>query len=596
MTNNFTSSKSKIHSSTEVRDVELIIQLLEQSGVSQTFISPMGLLLLLTIFAIIWVKVLGGNTSKGNKHKLARAKWARRREKRNARNIASKQIEGRRHNEVALYISRTKVAKPLKVDGKYLIHIPKSAQRIYLPDANRGALVCGAPGSGKTYSFITPALRSSIDQGFPIILYDNKYNLYKSQTAKIAGYAIERGYKVSVLAPGFAESTIANPLDLLKDETDAAMARQLAVTLNKNLKLGDGDKDSFFTNAGDLLTQAVFQLAKVTSYPDILMCYVILSLDNLALRIQNAELNLWVKSSFSQFLSVAKSDRTAANITGTTLGLFTRFLIPELLSVFCGQTDLPLKLKGRQMVVFGMDDEKRDVISPLVASVLHLLATLNLARQRTSPLILSLDELPTIYLPSLEDWLNQKRENGLVGILGVQNLSQLEKSYGDKGAETIFTGCMTKAFFNPGSSKAAENYSKYLGREEVVNKRQNRNINVKGGINSDASKDIGQRNLFEASQFNTLKKGRAVIINPGFQSGNLAALPLLESIKLSPITEKHLEKRSVSKWHEYKEQLTKNSKIQQITEKDLQVRLEEANNLLPLLTQVIETEETRFGY
>lgn len=586
------SPESKLHSSTEVSNVELIIQLLEDSGASQTLVSPMGLLFLISIVGIILASIASGNTSKGNKHKLARAKWARRREKRNARNIASKQIKGRKHNEVALYISRTKVTKPLKVDEKYLIHIPKSAQRLYLPDANRGALVCGAPGSGKTYSFITPALRSSIDQGFPIILYDNKYNLYKSQTAKIAGYAIERGYKVSVLAPGFAESTIANPLDLLKDETDAAMARQLAVTLNKNLKLGDGDKDSFFTNAGDLLTQAVFQLAKVTSYPDILMCYAILSLDNLALRIQNAELNLWVKSSFSQFLSVAKSERTAASIIGSTLGLFTRFLIPELLSVFCGQTDLPLKLKGRQIVVFGMDDEKRDVISPLVASVLHLLATLNLARQRTSPLILSLDELPTIYLPSLEDWLNQKRENGLVGILGVQNLSQLEKSYGDKGAETIFTGCMTKAFFNPGSSKAAENYSKYLGREEVVNKRQNRNRNAKGGINSDASKDIGQRHLFEAAQFNTLKKGRAVIINPGFQSGNLAALPLLESIKLSHTTEKHLEKTSVSKWHEYKEQLTQVSKIQQITENDLALRLQEANNLLPLNKRMVEVQET----
>lgn len=578
--------------SREISDVKLIIQLLEDSGVSQILISPTGGILLLLITIIIWVKVAGGSTLKGNKHKLARSRWAKGREKRNARNIACKQIEEGRHNAVALYISRTKVAKPLKVGGKSLVHIPKSAQRLYLPDANRGALVCGAPGSGKTYSFITPVLRSGIDQGLPVILYDNKYNLYKSQTAKIAGYALERGYKVTVLAPGFAESAIANPLDLLRDETDAAMARQLAVALNKNLKLDDGGGDSFFSNAGDLLTQAVFQLAKITSYPDILMCFAILSLDNLALRIQKAELNVWVKSSFSQFLSVAKSEKTAANIIGTTLGLFTRFLTPELLAVFCGQTNLPLDLRRKQMVVFGMDDEKRDVISPLVASVLHLLATLNLARQRTSPLILSLDELPTIYLPSLEDWLNQKRENGLVGILGVQNLSQLEKAYGEKGAETIFTGCMTKAFFNPGSTKAAENYSKYLGQEEVVNRKEERKKNRKGGSYNEVSPDIRQRYLFEAAQFNTLKKGRAVIINPGFQSANLAALPLLESIKLSRKTEEKLEKRSVSKWHEYKEQLTHNSRLEQITEKDLQVRLKEANNLLPLNQREVEVEKT----
>lgn len=45
-----------------------------------------------------------------------------------------------------------------------------------------------------------------------------------------------RGYEVSILSPGFPESCVANPLDFLRSETDAEMARQLAIVLNRNFK------------------------------------------------------------------------------------------------------------------------------------------------------------------------------------------------------------------------------------------------------------------------------------------------------------------------------------------------------------------------
>ncbi|MBA3920213.1 MAG: type IV secretory system conjugative DNA transfer family protein [Nostocaceae cyanobacterium] len=579
---------------TESNPTNQLTQSLTDSGLTGILFSPMGLLLLVCVGGLIWAFSSNGKgTGKGNKNKLARARWAGRREKIVARKIACAQMEGRKHNRVSLFVSSTKVKKPDSVNGKIIMRIPESESRLYFPDVQRGVLVCGVTGSGKTFSMINPLLRSAIDQGFPVVLYDLKYSQLKSptsgalgQTAKLAGYAAERGYKVSVLSPGFGESAIANPLDFLESEIDSAMARQLAIALNKNLKLSSGDSDSsgFFSNAGDLLSQGIFMLAKGTCYPDILMCFAILSLPNLIKRIENAEMNLWTRASFSQFLSVAGSPETAASIVGTALGLFTRFIIPELLSAFCGQTNLPLDLKERQMVIFGMDDEKRDVVSPLVASVLHLLVTRNVAKQRSTPLILSLDELPTIYLPSLAGWLNQKRENGLVSILGLQNLSQLEESYGQQTAETIFTGCVTKAFFNAGSGAAAEKYSKYLGEEEIRNKQRSRTTGGKGGASTNTSNESDTRPLFEVSQFNTLSEGRAVIISPGYKSGQDIALPLLEKIKLSSLVESELEASSVSLWYDYQQALTKQSQIQQIVEQDLLLRKEEAERLFPLQT------------
>lgn len=597
------SSMSQV-SKTEITNVNPVIQLLVDSELTKSLFSPLGLLLLICVGGLIWANL--SNAGSGNKHKLARARWAGRGEKKTARKIACAQMEKRKHNSVALYASSSKVEKPLKAGDKYLIKIPESGDRLYFPDVQRGVLVCGATGYGKTYSLINPLLRAAFDQGFPVILYDLKYNQLKSptskealgQTAKLAGYALERDYKVSILAPGFAESAIANPLDFLESEEDASMARQLAIAMNKNLKLSSGDKDSsnkFFSNAGDLLSQGIFQLAKGTKYPDLLMCFALLSLDNLTTRIQNADLNLWTRSAFAQFLSVASSPETAASIIGTALGLFTRFIIPELLSAFCGKTNLPLDLKERQLVIFGTDDERRDVVSPLIASVLHLLVTRNLAKQRRAPLVLSLDELPTIYLPSLASWLNQKREYGLVSILGLQNLAQLEESYGSETAEVIFTGCVTKCFFNTGSAEAGEKYSKYLGEEEVSNKRRSRNTGGKGGASTSLSVEISKRALFEPSQFNTLPEGKAVIISPGFKSKQEAALPLLENIKLFKKIQSELEADSIKLWYGEQQKIAQQSQIKQIVEEDLRVRLEEAERLLPLQTKEQTKKNERAG-
>ena len=307
------------HTGTQVDAVPVIPPQLQK-----TLYSPIGLALLLCVVALIVAHL---NEGRGRSDKLARARWAGGKEKRAARKLACKQISDRLHNRVALFVGTPKNTKIEILTNKKIIYLPEDESRLYLPDAQRGILVCGGAGSGKTFSMINPLVRSAIDQGFPIILYDFKYSHQESataspkgQTPKLAGYAVDRGYNVTVLAPGFKESAIANPIDFLRHETDAEMARQLAIVLNRNFKLTASEKDGgFFSNAGDQLAQAIFMLAKGTCYPDVMMCQAILSLPKLVERIQLAKLNPWVKASFSQFLSVAGSPETAASIVGTAL-------------------------------------------------------------------------------------------------------------------------------------------------------------------------------------------------------------------------------------------------------------------------------------
>ncbi|WP_414756129.1 type IV secretory system conjugative DNA transfer family protein [Anabaena sp. CCY 9910] len=560
------------------------------------FFSPMGLGLLVSVGALVLAKTMEG---RGATNKLARARWAGGREKTAARKLACKQITEHRHNRVALYIGTPRGTKFQVVGNKRITNIPEDKNRLYLPDVQRGILVSGSGGSGKTFSLINPLIRSAIDQGLPIIIYDYKYCHQESEKAeakgqapKLAGYAVERGYEVTILSPGFPESGVANPLDFLRSPTDAEMARQLAIVLNRNFKLtsGDSSDSGFFANAGDQLAQAIFMLARSTSFPDIMMCHQLLSLPRLIDRIQQADLNPWVKVAFDQFLSVAGSPETASSIVGTTSGLFTRFMTPSTLSAFCGTTNIPLDLKGRKMVIFGMDKEKRDVIAPLLVSILHILVSRNVAKKRTEPLVLALDELPTLYLPALVDWLNQNREDGLVSILGFQNISQLEKAYSEEVANAIFGGCATKAFFNPQDDVAGQRFSNFLGDEQIKHKERSRTSGGKGGASTSLSEQNSTRNLFEINQFNSLPEGRAIIVSPGFRGGREVGLPLLEQIQI-PQADRNSEVESVKEWYKLQQKFITQSTLREPSGEELEIRRLEAERLLPLVEEKAEAEK-----
>ncbi|MBD2303394.1 type IV secretory system conjugative DNA transfer family protein [Nostoc sp. FACHB-87] len=565
-------------------------------GLESALISPAGLGILFCGLLIIIAKYIDG---KGGKGKLATARWGGSTEKAAARKLGCKQIQARKHNRVSLFVGTPENTKTEIVKGRRITQIPEDKRTLYLPEAQRGILVAGGPGSGKSFSMVTPLLRSAIDQGFPVILYDFKYAEQESATAaskgqapSLAGYALERGYKVTVLAPGFPESAVANPIDFLRNNEDSEMARQLAITLNRNFQLGsDSSGNDFFTNAGDQLVQAVFMLAKGTKYPDIMMCQAILGLPKLVYRIEQAEdMNFMVREAFAQFVSVAGSPETAASIVGTASGLFSRFMVPAALAAFCGKTNIPLDLKGRQMVIFGMNKEKRDVIAPLLVSILHLLVSRNVAGKRTCPLVLGIDELPTLYLPALVDWLNQNREDGLVSILGLQNLSMLEEAYGENTTNAIFGGCATKAFFNPQDDIAAERFSNFLGDFEIKYKQRSRSSGGSGGASTSNSDQNSTRKLFEINQFNTLPEGKAVIISPGFRSRGQISLPILEKIKI-PQRDIKSEAQSIKIWYEFQSKLASQSTLQTPANEEMKIRREEAQRLLPLIENKEQLEE-----
>jgi type IV secretory pathway TraG/TraD family ATPase VirD4 len=497
------------------------------------------------------------------KGKLASGRWAGRAEKNQARKIALEQIGNRQKNEVSVWLGS----------------LSSSNNTLFLPDAQRGISVIGGPGTGKTVSVIDRLALSVLAQGFPAILYDFKY---PAQSSRLAPYAAKCGYDVRIFAPGYPESEVCNPLDFLADEQDAMMAGQLAEVLNANFKRNSNNQeDAFFSPAGIQLTEALLLLAKSSKCPNLITCQELASLETLPQYIQanRATLNPWVYKSFGQFISTAKSDRTIASILGTANLNLTRLIKPDLLAALCGPTTISTRLEGKQLLVIGLDREKRQVISPLIAAIVALLINKNVSLPRHDPLFLLADEIPTLFLPSLHHYLNENREDGLCTVLGFQNIVQMEKMYGRELARAIVGGCATKVIFNPQDYDSAKLFSDFLGQKEV-HLRQKSYGRSHGKRNITYTQQIQTKPLFDAADFLRLPKGRCLILNPHLARGNTAYIPLLKSIRLTRAY-KCLLRWSTSRWEKVRAKLIQRSPQGKMDARTLLLATEAIAEILP---------------
>jgi len=781
----------------------------------------------LALVGYITLQVVGGGGIRNPK--MNRSYWGGRKEEEEAKKRAKKQIKNPKRNSVSLYIGAnihniyekcqllyqntylkylTNFSEEYKEKTLFLkgvISILKKSQergyrelverrRLYIPDVQRGTAVCGAPGSGKTFSIIDPALRSAVDQGHPIILYDFKY---PDQASLLVPYALLNGYTVKIFAPGFDESDVCNPISFLHHVLDAETARQISVVMNKNFNLGDSKGDKFFDSSADQLMEAAFMLIKCFREADILTVQAFLSLSNLIPRLKrwaerkpeqdlaiilgisqrfmilmtlqsqenilnhfnfdlefkdgqvksfnllrelimflyeyyfepdfwekfikkqhkqeefkeqlnkliisknpNAndyilekvdsqmkdikylenklpnELDLkdygrvdrsfgvrlalehlikkfkeiynnpepimdilgiainnfslenflnhisiyidaityflnvhpdynpasesmrtknlksWIRGGFSQLISTEKSERTLASIISVTNNNLIRFVKPNIARHFVGETTLPLYLESKQLLVFGLDRERRDTVGPLMATILHLIVNFNLTfrkngERRKYPLVVALDELPTMYLPALTNWLNENRSDGFCGQIGFQNMNQLERSYGKEVARSILTGCNTKFIFNPGEPESAEFFSRMLGEEELKTKQRSRSSG-KGGGSTSISDQEKSRKLFEPAQFLKLPQGKCIFMSPGYGNKEETSVPIIKEIWVPPL-EVELAETLKPLWTEFVKQ-----RIQQTggdAKQDDRLHLNRRQNFLEYLFAISKPKE-----
>jgi type IV secretion system protein VirD4 len=502
----------------------------------------------------------------------------------------AKAIEKRppQHNQVALwcgmprYWVKNGMWKGIATSLQTMLNSPPT---LFLPDAQRSTLVLGIPGSGKTFSVIDRTVESALAQGIPIILYDKKGDQMRFHAPLAARY----GYKVHVFAPGEPFSGVLNPLDFLRDALDSVMAGELAAVVNRNASKG-GKSDEFFSKAGDQLSKGLIQLAKSTQYADMAMVYAILKLPDLVERlsygIERGTIDPWIASSLSQFVGSKDAEKTVAGIQTTASATFSGFIQADLLPAFMGRSNIPSRIAGKQMIIFKLDDERRSIVGPLLAAALHLSIVSNLSTLRQDPIAIFLDELPSLRLERLPQWINEYRSNGGCFVLGVQSLNQLYEAYGEKMGGAIAAACATHILFNPGDSKTAEEYSKRFGDKEV--KLRNRSTSNSMGQSSSRStswnESLQKMPLFTVDQILRLPEGRCILSNPGYRSGTEGSVPYALKVPV-PLGDIKRGKESEALWESHVRSALQ-AKVMpfdsDLLTQELQARIKLAEELLPM--------------
>jgi len=598
----------------EVKTSNGIFSSVDLRGFLKDYSSPEGML---TIGSLIFIILLLRFLVNG-KGKITTGKICGTAERLAATSTALTQIKQRKHNKVCLWCGTPRYwwrGKKLRGAVSMVQTMMGAMPTIWLPHAERGTLVVGSPGSGKTFSTIDRALESAMIQGFPIVLYDKKGD----QMILHAALADRYGYKVYVFAPEEPYSGVINPLDFIKSPQDSVMAGELGQVINRNASSGQSGKgDEFFSKAGDLLAKALLQLVKShpnSDYHDMAMLYSFLRLPNLVKRIdyavQTKQMDEWVATSFIQFLSAKEAEKTISGILTTAAGMFSSFIQADLLRAFMGKSNIPIYLNGREIIIFKLDDARRTVVGPLLAAAIHLVVVNNLAEPRKDPLIISLDEFPSIRLDCTPQWVNEYRSNGGCFILGIQSLEQLYEIYGDKmGAAIakrccvcaawaqriaqIASACSTHVLFNPGNPETAKRYSERYGEKEIV-LRNNSVSQTQGQRTQSWNESLQKLPIISVDEIMRFPQGKCVLTSPAYKSGAEGFIPYPLTI---PVPKSDIKRADECKklWHEQvRPRLSKRVKLDSLEQltASLYERVAAAEAMLPLPDEPKPQQESR---
>ena len=180
-------------------------------------------------------------------------------------------------------------------------------------------------------------------------------------------------------------------------------------------------------------------------------------------------------------------------------------------------------------------------------------------KERKDPLVVSLDEIDSLYLPDLKRWVTEGRFKGLCTIIGFQNIGQLEESYGKGVLQTIVGGCGTKFILNPQDKASAEYFSSYLGEETMDIRQFSKSRGKQSSTTS--SKQLNKRALVEPASLLKYPTGKAIFINPGYSSKQEAYVPIIGKVKI-PKSEAAISDKCEALWPKVRERIVERTQQQ----------------------------------
>ena len=382
-------------------------------------------------------------------------------------------------------------------------------------DPFRGSLITGTPGSGKSTLIVNEYIRQHIEKGYTMCIYDFK----SPDLSRLAYYHYlknSEGYqKRHDKLPAFyyinftdlRRSSRCNPFlasaDVLKSPADAYQAAEtILFNLNRQWLLEEFT-NFFMESAVRFLACCIWYMKRYNdrqveaflatlpeeerekpgvadhinycTFPHIIEFANHEYEEIFPLMAAETDLELLIQPFFSALKNQAK-EQLEGQIASARIPL-SRMASPSLYWVMTGN-DFSLDINNPEapkILCVGNNPDRQSVYGAALGLYnARMIKLVNRKGKLKSSLIV--DELPTIYMRGLDNLIATARANKVSTLLGLQDLTQLIRDYGDKEAKAIFN-TIGNIFSGQVLGETAKNLSSRFGKN--VQQRQSFNVTEK---------------------------------------------------------------------------------------------------------------------
>ncbi len=365
---------------------------------------------------------------------------------------------------------------------------------VIAPD--RAVLVLGGQGSGKTYTCFNPAIYQGLEKGFSLCVYDYAYpDLSKTVFNGLVNalqsnkYTFGKRFNGEPIIPEFnllnfedlRRSSRCNPfIPKYMNSIDEChtMCKNILYNLNKSWTTKEGDFWS--TSAVNLLTTYVWFLRIIErNNPDHPILSQVCTLPH-AITLLTVDINEVIRAisnepeldaysnMFVQGLKNQAGNQIAGQIASVQAGL-APLSSPNVSWIMTGN-DMELEINNPdspRIITMGNYTPKATVYGAALSVYMSIIMKRSyLYRERKFAIII--DELPTIFILGLDDYISTIRKHLGCVWMGIQDIEQLVKNFGKAAADIIVNTCGT-IMSGLVNGSTAERISKMFGKTEQEN-------------------------------------------------------------------------------------------------------------------------------
>ena len=367
------------------------------------------------------------------------------------------------------------------IENEDSVNIPMTYQHegkrrdgyINVVSPQRGCMVIGIPGSGKTYSIYGPFFRQMMQKGYAMFVYDYKY---PDLTHRVMNELLDN-YGCYPVKPKLYIVNFDDPLHSHRFNpihprylTDPIDATEIAEVIMKNANRENAKGDDFFSLSArcyiDLLIWflKIYEDGKYCTFPHLIelmgqdyraVFEILKKFDELEVK-RNTFVDAIQDQAYEQLQGQIASARVPLN----------RFASKTLYWTLSGD-DFSLEINNPEepkIICVGNNPRRQSVYGTTLAMLMSQLFKIinNPGKMHSAVLI---DELPTIYLKGLDNLINTARSNRVAVVIGAQDKSQLVKDYDEKESDVIFN-TVGNVFAGAVKGDTADSLSKSFGKVE----------------------------------------------------------------------------------------------------------------------------------